>query len=210
MSDIPAATEVQQYTRHTNGRRKRRARRACLTCRSRKVRCDVMQKSPCSNCQWSSCECVVIGPRRSPCKNKLDSKASKQPKKEQVSAEAARDSLSYPYSPTSSDVEVKDEESREDFETPYPPMDYILSPLTPISQLEDEYCFGSQYASSHADQTSSNSWTCPIATSQSPPASSEMSKEQDSDPIIYFGGDGISDDLIGSLLALPFDHLRHI
>lgn len=46
------------------------------------------------------------------CKNKLDSKASKQPKKEQVSAEAARDSLSYPYSPTSSDVEVKDEESR--------------------------------------------------------------------------------------------------
>lgn len=45
-------------------------------------------------------------------KKKLDSKAPKQPKKEQVSAEAARDSLSYPYSPTSSDVEVKDEESR--------------------------------------------------------------------------------------------------
>ncbi|SCV47984.1 uncharacterized protein FFB14_10128 [Fusarium fujikuroi] len=210
MSDIPAATEAQQYTRHTNGRRKRRARRACLTCRSRKVRCDVMQKSPCSNCQWTSCECVVIGPRRSPCKkNKGDNKASKQPKKEEVSAEAARDNLSYPYSPTSSDVEVKHEESR-DFGTSYPPMDYILSPLTPISQLEDEYCFGSQYASSYADQPSSNAWIYPTTTSQSPPVSSELSRKEESDPIIYFGGDGISDDLMGSLLALPFDHLRHI
>ncbi|CCT74797.1 uncharacterized protein FFB20_02179 [Fusarium fujikuroi] len=210
MSDIPAATEAQQYTRHTNGRRKRRARRACLTCRSRKVRCDVMQKSPCSNCQWSSCECVVIGPRRSPCKkNKLDNKVSKQPKKEEVSVEAARDILSYSYSPTSSDVEVKHEESR-DFGTSYPPMDYILSPLTPISQLEDEYCFGSQYASSYADQPSSNAWIYPTTTSQSPPVSSELSRKEESDPIIYFGGDGISDDLMGSLLALPFDHLRHI
>ncbi|KAG5763426.1 hypothetical protein H9Q72_008490 [Fusarium xylarioides] len=123
MSDIPAATEVQQYTQSTNGRRKRRARRACLTCRSRKVRCDVMQKSPCSNCQWSSCECVVIGPRRSPRKkNKADNKASKQPKKEEVPVEATCDVLNYPYSPTSSDIEVKDEESR-DFETSYPPME---------------------------------------------------------------------------------------
>lgn len=45
-------------------------------------------------------------------KNKGDNKASKQPKKEEVSAEAARDNSSYPYSPTSSDIEVKHEESR--------------------------------------------------------------------------------------------------
>ncbi|WKT50896.1 Zn(2)-C6 fungal-type DNA-binding domain [Fusarium oxysporum f. sp. vasinfectum] len=210
MSGNPAATEVQQYTRHTIGRRKRRARRACLTCRSRKVRCDVMQKSPCSNCQWSSCECVVIGPRRSPRKkNKLDNKASKHPKKKEVPVEATRDILSYPYSPTSSDIEVKDEESRV-FEGSYPPIDYIHSPLTPISQLEDEYCFGSQYASSHAGQTSRIAWNNPSATSLSFPASSEITKEQESDPIIWYAGEGIDDDLIGSLLALPFDNLRHI
>lgn len=45
-------------------------------------------------------------------KNKLDNKASKHPKKEEVPVEATRDILSYPYSPTSSDTEVKDEESR--------------------------------------------------------------------------------------------------
>ncbi|KAH7154023.1 hypothetical protein DER46DRAFT_577863 [Fusarium sp. MPI-SDFR-AT-0072] len=210
MSETPAATAAQQYTRNAIGRRKRRARRACLTCRSRKVRCDVMQKSPCSNCQWSSCECVVIGPRRSPCKkNKADNQASKQLKKEEVTIEATWDSFNYPYSPTSSDIEVKDEESKV-FETSYPPMDYILSPLTPISQLEDEYCFGSQYDSNHTDQTSSIAWNYPSATSLLSPASSEIPKEQESDPIIWYRGDGIDDDLIGSLLALPFDNLRHI
>jgi hypothetical protein len=45
-------------------------------------------------------------------KNKADNKASKQTKKEEVLAEATRDDLSYPYSPTSSDIEIKDEESR--------------------------------------------------------------------------------------------------
>ncbi|EWG48935.1 hypothetical protein FVEG_16361 [Fusarium verticillioides 7600] len=210
MADIPAATEVQQYPRSTNGRRKRRARRACLTCRSRKVRCDVMQKSPCSNCQWSSCECVVIGPRRSPCKkNKADNKASKQAKKEEALVEATRDSLSYPYSPTSSDIEIKDEESKY-LETSYPPMDYIISPLTPISQLEDEYCFGSQYASGHADQTSNIASNSSSVTCLSSPASSEMSKEQESDPIVWYASDVMGDDLISSLLALPFDNLRRI
>jgi hypothetical protein len=89
-------------------------------------------------------------------------------------------------------------------------MDDILSPLTPVSQLEDEYCFGLQYASSHANQTSGIAWNPPGATCLLSPASSEIEKQQESDPIIWYGGEGIDDDLIGSLLALPFDNLRHI
>jgi hypothetical protein len=89
-------------------------------------------------------------------------------------------------------------------------MDYILSPLTPISQLEDEYCFGSQYACGHADQTSNIVRNSSSATCLSSPASSEISKEQASDPIIWYAGDVMGDDLISSLLALPFDNLRRI
>ena len=49
-------------------RRANRAKRACLSCRSRKVRCDVTRQSPssCSNCIWNSTECVVIEPRKPP------------------------------------------------------------------------------------------------------------------------------------------------
>ncbi|KAF4494653.1 Cutinase transcription factor 1 beta [Fusarium agapanthi] len=203
MTDIPATTEMQQYTRNTNGRRKRRARRACLTCRSRKVRCDVMQKSPCSNCQWSSCECVVIRPRRSPSKrNKADNESSKQTKTKQVPVEDTRDSLSYPYSPTSSDIEVKDEESRV-IEPSYPAIDDIISPLTPVSQLEDEYCFGPRYASNHTDQTSSIAWDYSSATSLSSPASSGKFKKQESDPIIWYAGDDTFDALLIENLNKP-------
>ncbi|KAF5977130.1 hypothetical protein FBULB1_6673 [Fusarium bulbicola] len=176
MSAIPASTEVQ------HGRRKRRARRACLTCRSRKVRCK---------------------------KNKADNKCSKQTKTKQVPVEATRDSLSYPYSPTSSDIEVKGEESRV-LEPSYPAIDGIISPLTPVSQLEDEYCFGPRYASNHTDQTSSIAWDYSSAASLPSPASSKIWKKQESDPIIWYAGDGMGDDLISSLLALPFDNLRHI
>ncbi|KAI1070969.1 hypothetical protein LB507_011005 [Fusarium sp. FIESC RH6] len=53
-------------------RRANRAKRACLSCRSRKVRCDVTRQSPssCSNCIWNSTECVVIEPRKSPTRRK--------------------------------------------------------------------------------------------------------------------------------------------
>ncbi|CVL06384.1 uncharacterized protein FMAN_03716 [Fusarium mangiferae] len=45
---------------------RRRATRACLSCRRRKVRCDVTRTStPCSNCRFNSTECVVNrGPRK--------------------------------------------------------------------------------------------------------------------------------------------------
>ncbi|KAJ3545115.1 hypothetical protein NM208_g2675 [Fusarium decemcellulare] len=45
-------------------RSKRRARQACLSCRSRKVRCDVTQQTPCDNCKWHNLDCVVVGRRQ--------------------------------------------------------------------------------------------------------------------------------------------------
>jgi hypothetical protein len=35
---------------------KRRAARACVSCRARKVRCDVVEQSPCGNCRWDNVE----------------------------------------------------------------------------------------------------------------------------------------------------------
>ncbi|KAH6977511.1 fungal-specific transcription factor domain-containing protein, partial [Ilyonectria sp. MPI-CAGE-AT-0026] len=42
---------------------KRRASRACLSCRTRKVRCDVSERWPCGNCKWGDSECVVLNRR---------------------------------------------------------------------------------------------------------------------------------------------------
>ncbi|KAH7032953.1 fungal-specific transcription factor domain-containing protein [Microdochium trichocladiopsis] len=54
---------------------KRRAARACVSCRARKVRCDVVEGAPCGNCRWDNVECVVQESRRRK-KNIFDSKAS--------------------------------------------------------------------------------------------------------------------------------------
>jgi hypothetical protein len=35
---------------------KRRAAMACVSCRARKVRCDVVEQSPCGNCRWDNVE----------------------------------------------------------------------------------------------------------------------------------------------------------
>ncbi|KAM5347621.1 hypothetical protein ACJ41O_007445 [Fusarium nematophilum] len=52
--------------------RRKRARRACLTCRSRKVRCDVSQRgSPCTNCYLDN-ECCVVTRRPSKYRRSLD------------------------------------------------------------------------------------------------------------------------------------------
>ncbi|KAK2735747.1 cutinase transcription factor 1 beta [Colletotrichum kahawae] len=37
----------------------RRAGRACLGCRARKVRCDALERSPCSNCEWDNVESLI-------------------------------------------------------------------------------------------------------------------------------------------------------
>ncbi|GJN75261.1 cutinase transcription factor 1 beta [Purpureocillium lilacinum] len=38
---------------------KRRAARACVSCRARKVRCDVVEGAPCGNCRWDNVENLV-------------------------------------------------------------------------------------------------------------------------------------------------------
>ncbi|KAB5511614.1 fungal-specific transcription factor domain-containing protein, partial [Coniochaeta sp. 2T2.1] len=43
---------------------KRRAVRACVSCRARKVRCDVVKGAPCGNCRWDNVECIVQESRR--------------------------------------------------------------------------------------------------------------------------------------------------
>ena len=42
---------------------KRRAARACVSCRARKVRCDVVENSPCGNCRWDGVEVRQSRPR---------------------------------------------------------------------------------------------------------------------------------------------------
>ncbi|KND93926.1 Cutinase transcription factor 1 beta [Tolypocladium ophioglossoides CBS 100239] len=43
---------------------KRRAARACVSCRARKVRCDVVEGATCGNCRWDNVECIVQESRR--------------------------------------------------------------------------------------------------------------------------------------------------
>ncbi|KAK3373841.1 fungal-specific transcription factor domain-containing protein [Lasiosphaeria ovina] len=45
---------------------KRRAAKACSSCRTRKVRCDVVEHAPgpCGNCKWDGVECIVQESRR--------------------------------------------------------------------------------------------------------------------------------------------------
>lgn len=42
----------------------KRSGRACVACRARKVRCDVLDGAPCSNCRWDEVDCVVLESRR--------------------------------------------------------------------------------------------------------------------------------------------------
>lgn len=39
---------------------KRRAARACVSCRARKVRCDVVEGAPCGNCRWDNVEVCML------------------------------------------------------------------------------------------------------------------------------------------------------
>ena len=41
---------------------KRRAARACVSCRARKVRCDVVEGAPCGNCRWDNVEVRQVKP----------------------------------------------------------------------------------------------------------------------------------------------------
>lgn len=93
----PASTSAKTVTDKTNKKRaspsgdseqptkvtKRRAARACVSCRARKVRCDVVEGAPCGNCRWDNVECVVQESRRRK-KNLLTASTAGQP----VSTEA--------------------------------------------------------------------------------------------------------------------------
>ncbi|KAK7432731.1 Cutinase transcription factor 1 beta [Neonectria magnoliae] len=88
----PASTSVKTVTDKNNKKRaspsddseqpqkvtKRRAARACVSCRARKVRCDVVEGAPCGNCRWDNVECVVQESRRRK-KNLLTASTAGQP-----------------------------------------------------------------------------------------------------------------------------------
>ncbi|KAL7932521.1 hypothetical protein V8C35DRAFT_307305 [Trichoderma chlorosporum] len=44
--------------------KKSRAKHACRECNTRRVRCDVMEKQPCSNCLAAGTSCQVLPSRR--------------------------------------------------------------------------------------------------------------------------------------------------
>ena len=43
---------------------KRRASKACQCCRARKVRCNVVEQIPCTNCRLDEVECIVSESKR--------------------------------------------------------------------------------------------------------------------------------------------------
>lgn len=53
---------------------KRRASKACQSCRARKVRCNVVEQSPCTNCRLDEVECIVSESKRKksvPCNDRI-------------------------------------------------------------------------------------------------------------------------------------------
>ncbi|KAL2151863.1 hypothetical protein VTH82DRAFT_5047 [Thermothelomyces myriococcoides] len=64
-SNETAASPKKRMPGSTEGKvTKRRAARACVSCRARKVRCDVVEGAPCGNCRWDDVECIVQESRR--------------------------------------------------------------------------------------------------------------------------------------------------
>jgi hypothetical protein len=66
---IPMASPQSRDEAHRPGGRtvpsQRRAGRACLSCRARKVKCDVLQHgTPCQNCRINEAECLIARCRR--------------------------------------------------------------------------------------------------------------------------------------------------
>ncbi|KAI1103601.1 fungal-specific transcription factor domain-containing protein [Jackrogersella minutella] len=58
----PASTGTVEHKPKSTGKMRKRAPKACLSCRSRKVRCDVSQRGrPCMNCYLDNETCVVTG-----------------------------------------------------------------------------------------------------------------------------------------------------
>lgn len=58
------SARAQEQQREESPVRHRRAGRACLGCRARKVRCNFFESHPCSNCKWNRIPCIVPRSRR--------------------------------------------------------------------------------------------------------------------------------------------------
>lgn len=56
------AMDMDANNHNSETKTRKRAAKACLSCRARKVRCDVSQRGrPCMNCYLDSETCVVTG-----------------------------------------------------------------------------------------------------------------------------------------------------
>jgi len=59
-TDSPAARAERSTAGDANRKIRKRAKRACVRCRTRKVRCDVvLAGTPCTNCKLDGEECVI-------------------------------------------------------------------------------------------------------------------------------------------------------
>lgn len=100
---------------------KRRASRACHCCRSRKVRCDVVESgTPCTNCRLDEVECVVS-----------DSKRRKRPRGEEDLANNS------PGSSNDSSEELQAFNAYEDIQGIPSTLDEFLA-TTPTTPLDSE------------------------------------------------------------------------
>jgi hypothetical protein len=59
-----SAAPSQESTSRVSKVTRRRAVLACVSCRARKVRCDVVEGSPCGNCKWDNVPCIIVEGRR--------------------------------------------------------------------------------------------------------------------------------------------------
>ncbi|KAK9369216.1 fungal-specific transcription factor domain-containing protein [Lipomyces kononenkoae] len=73
-SQEESSSNQNQTGKHHVSYRRARASRACEVCHSRKVRCDVTNRMPCTNCVAFGCECKIPDARR----RKMSDKRSKR------------------------------------------------------------------------------------------------------------------------------------
>lgn len=103
--------------------RPRRATRACLACRSRKVRCDVTMNYPCGNCRWNHHDCIIHSRRAKRSVNDASPSLANAlliffPRRTQTTTEGARDQANAApsCSTESQNTSIPSSEPRREFE----------------------------------------------------------------------------------------------
>ena len=61
MAEASDSSRKYDKYKRVDGGPKKRATLACLRCRKRKVRCNVVEERPCMNCRLDGIECTTIG-----------------------------------------------------------------------------------------------------------------------------------------------------